>query len=114
MLNVSAAASLAEGLEETLTLHRLGMLWQLGGSFKTMYLIESGMARLEARTHRVTHWWTSDQKLRGCAAGQGIGLDLLRLASERLTPFSGAGERTLRSHRGRRRSAVRLRRSIAR
>ena len=66
--NASAAASLAEGLEETLTLHRLGVAVELGVSLKTTNLIESVMARLEAKTHRVTRWRTSDQKLRWCAA----------------------------------------------
>lgn len=68
LVNESAAASLAEGLEETLTLHRLGVFPALGVSFKTTNLIESVMARLEAKTHRVTRWRTSDQKLRWCAA----------------------------------------------
>ncbi len=68
LVNASAAASLAEGLEETLTLHRLGVFAALGVSFKTTNLIESVMARLEAKTHRVTHWRTSDQKLRWCGA----------------------------------------------
>lgn len=67
-VNESAAASLAEGLEETLTLHRLDVFPELGVSFKTTNLIESVMSRLEARTHRVTHWRTSDQKVRWCAA----------------------------------------------
>lgn len=66
--NASAAASLAEGLEETLTLHRLGVAAELSVSFKTTNLIESVMARLEAKTRRVTRWRTSDQKLRWCAA----------------------------------------------
>ena len=68
LVNESAAASLAEGLEETLTLHRLQVFPELGVSFKTTNLIESVMARLEAKTHRVTRWRTSDQKLRWCAA----------------------------------------------
>lgn len=66
--NASAAASLGEGLEETLTLHRLGVFTELGTSFKTTNLIESVMARVEERTARVDHWRTSDQKLRWCAA----------------------------------------------
>jgi transposase-like protein len=66
--NESAAASLAEGLEETLTLHRLNVFPELGVSFKTTNLIESVMARLEAKTRRVTRWRTSDQKLRWCAS----------------------------------------------
>ena len=68
LLNASAAASLEEGLEETLTLHRLGVFPALGVSFKTTNLIESVMARLEAKTRRVTRWRTSDQKLRWCAS----------------------------------------------
>ncbi|MGH7633323.1 MAG: IS256 family transposase [Gemmatimonadaceae bacterium] len=69
--NESAALSLAEGLDETLTLHRLHVFPALGVSFKTTNLIESVMSRLEARTHRVTHWRTSDQKMRWCAAALG-------------------------------------------
>lgn len=68
LVNASAAASLLEGLEETLTLHRLGVFPQLGISFKTTNLLESMMARVEARTARVDHWRTSDQKQRWCAA----------------------------------------------
>lgn len=66
--NESAAASLLEGLEETLTLHRLNVFPELGQSFKTTNAIESVMARVEDRTARVDHWRTSDQKLRWCAA----------------------------------------------
>jgi transposase-like protein len=67
-VNVSAARSLEEGLEETLTLHRLGVYPALGLSFKTTNLIETIMARVEATTLRVDRWRTSDQKLRWCAA----------------------------------------------
>lgn len=67
-INESAARSLEEGLEETLTLHRLGVVAELGTSFKTTNLIESVMARVEAKTRRVDRWRTSDQKLRWCAA----------------------------------------------
>lgn len=68
LVNASAARSLEEGLEETLTLHRLGVFAALGTSFKTTNLIESVMARVEEKTVRVDHWRTSDQKLRWCAA----------------------------------------------
>jgi hypothetical protein len=67
-MNESAAASLAEGLEDTLTLHQLGVFPALGVSFKTTNLIASVMSRVEARTRRVTRWRTSDQRLRWCAA----------------------------------------------
>jgi transposase-like protein len=68
LVNESAAASLAEGLEDTLTLHRLNVFPELGVSFKTTNLIESVMARVEAKIHRVSRWRTSDQKLRWCAS----------------------------------------------
>ena len=68
MLNESAAASLAEGLEETLTLHRLTVFPELGVSFRTTNLIESVMARIAAKTRCVTCWRTNDQKLRWCAS----------------------------------------------
>jgi hypothetical protein len=68
VVNESAARSLEEGLEETLTLHRLTVFPALGTSFKTTTLLESVMARVEAKTERVDRWRTSDQKLRWCAA----------------------------------------------
>jgi len=66
--NESAANSLAEGLEETLTLHRLDVFPELGTSFKTTNLIENVMGRVDQRTRRVSRWTTSDQKLRWCAS----------------------------------------------
>jgi putative transposase len=66
--NESAARSLAEGLEETLTLHRLNVFPELGTSFKTTNLIENVMRGVEQRTRRVGRWTTSDQKLRWCAS----------------------------------------------
>ena len=68
VVNESAARSLEEGLEETLTLHRLGVFPELGRSFKTTNLIETVMAQLERKTQKVDRWRTSDQKLRWCAA----------------------------------------------
>jgi transposase-like protein len=68
LLNVSAAKSLSEGLEETLTLHRLGLFPELGLSFKTTNALESIMAQVEQRTAKVDHWRTSEQKQRWCAA----------------------------------------------
>jgi hypothetical protein len=65
---ISAARSLEEGLDETLTLHRFDVLTKLGISFKTTNLIESVMARVEAKTHRITPSRTTDQKHRWCAA----------------------------------------------
>lgn len=67
-VNESAARSLAEGLEETLTLHRLGVAGELGRSFKTTNMLESVMAQVEQRTGKVDRWRTSDQKQRWLAS----------------------------------------------
>lgn len=67
LLNASALASLEEGLEETLTLHRLGVFRELGISLKTTNLLESIHAKVEARVQRVDHWRNSDQKQRWLA-----------------------------------------------
>jgi putative transposase len=67
LLNVSAASSLDEGLEETLTLHRLGVFQHLGTSLKTTNTLESIHARVESRTAKVDHWRNSEQKQRWLA-----------------------------------------------
>jgi transposase-like protein len=67
LLNASAAASLDEGFEETLTLHRLGLFSELGISLKTTNILESIHARVEDRTARVDHWRNSEQKQRWLA-----------------------------------------------
>ena len=65
--NASAAASLLEGLEETLTLHRLGLAAELRASFKTTNCIESVNALIEQRTAKVDYWKNSDQQQRWLA-----------------------------------------------
>jgi transposase-like protein len=67
LLNASAVASLDEGLEETLTLHRLGVFQELGTSLKTTNALESIHARVESRTAKVDHWRNSEQKQRWLA-----------------------------------------------
>lgn len=67
-INQSAAASLEEGLEETLTLHRLGVFPLVGRSLKTTNILESVNAQAEQRCGRVDHWKTSNQKHRWLAA----------------------------------------------
>jgi transposase-like protein len=67
LLNASAASSLDEGLEETLTLHRLGIFEALGTSLKTTNALESIHARVESRTAKVDHWKNSEQKQRWLA-----------------------------------------------
>jgi putative transposase len=67
LLNVSALSSLEEGLEETLTLHRLGLFADLGASFKTANCIESIMAQVGQYTDKVDYWRNSSQKHRWVA-----------------------------------------------
>lgn len=66
-LNEDAARSLAEGLEETLTLHRLGLADRLGVSLATTNGLESVLALVEQRVGKVDRWTTSDQKHRWLA-----------------------------------------------
>jgi putative transposase len=66
--NESAAKSMDEGFEETLTLHRLGLFAELGCSLKTTNSIESMHALLGARTDKVDHWKNSNQRQRWVAA----------------------------------------------
>ena len=61
--NQSAAVSLEEGLEETLTLHRLGVYGVLGRSLKTTNCIESVNALVEERC-AVDYWKNSNQRQR--------------------------------------------------
>ena len=48
--------SLLEGLDETLTLHRLGVPEVLRKSIQSTNLIESGIAVVRQRTHNVKRW----------------------------------------------------------
>jgi len=63
-LNRSAANSLKEGLEETLTLQRMGMMQFFGKSFATTNCIESINSGIGKYTGKVTHWMDSNQKYR--------------------------------------------------
>ena len=67
LINASAVASLDEGLEETLTLHRLKMFEQLGASFKTTNCIENVNKQLATHTDRVDRWQNSNQRQRWVA-----------------------------------------------
>lgn len=67
LLNRSAVASLDEGLEETLTLHRLGVFGKLGIGLKTTNMLESIHAQVQSRLGRVDYWKNSDQKHRWLA-----------------------------------------------
>lgn len=66
--NQSAVASLDEGFEETLTLHRLGLFGVLGKSLKTTNCMESVNAMIEQRCGKVDRWRNSSQRQRWLAA----------------------------------------------
>lgn len=67
-VNQSAANSLMEGLEETLTLHQLGLSPEVGKSLNTTNCIESVMSQLGQFTDKVDRWHNSEQILRWNAA----------------------------------------------
>ncbi len=56
IINPSAASSLREGLEETLTLHRLDLHKELKKSFSSTNCIESVMSQLGQFTDKVDRW----------------------------------------------------------
>lgn len=68
LINESAVRSLEEGLEETLTLHKLGLFQELGRSLKTSNCIESLMSLIGQKLDKVDHWKNSNQKQRWLAA----------------------------------------------
>ena len=67
-INPSAAASLREGMEETLTLHRLEVPALLRVSLSTTNPMESPFATVRGKTWRVRRWRGADQAQRWTAA----------------------------------------------
>ena len=67
-INLSAAGSLKEGIEETLTLHKLGLSAELKRSFNTTNCIESVISQLAQYTDKVDRWRDSYQLIRWTAA----------------------------------------------
>ncbi len=68
-INPSAARSLEEGREETLTVHRLGMGELLRRSLATTNPIESCFSTVERVVRNVKRWRPGDQALRWAATG---------------------------------------------
>jgi len=68
-VNPSAARSLEEGLEETLTVHRLGVGELLRRSLATSNPIESCLSTVERVARNVKRWHAGDQALRWTATG---------------------------------------------
>ncbi len=65
----SAAESIREGLEETLTLHRLSMPGLLRISLSSTNPIESALSTARKTTGRVKHWQSGMQVLRWLSCG---------------------------------------------
>ena len=68
-LSPDAAASLEEGLEETLTVVRLGVPELLRKTLATTNPIESAFSVAEQVTHRIKRWRDGDMRQRWCVAG---------------------------------------------
>lgn len=66
-LSISAANSLEEGFEETLTLHLLGVPDALRKSLATTNLIESTFSFVEKIMRNVKRWRNSMQRMRWCS-----------------------------------------------
>lgn len=66
-VNVSAARSLEEGLEETLTICRLKLVQHFKRAFSTTNIIESANSVIARKTRHITRWTTADQRLRWSA-----------------------------------------------
>ncbi len=68
-INPSAARSLEEGMEETLTLHRLGVGTLLRRSLSTTNIIESCFSTVDDVAGNVKRWQGGDHRMRWAAAG---------------------------------------------
>ena len=68
-INSSAAGSLREGLEETLTIYKLKLSTELRKSFSTTNCIESIMSQVERYTNRVSRWRNGEHIKRWAASG---------------------------------------------
>ena len=68
-LNPSAARSLAEGLEETLTVHRLHLPTQLRKTMASTNVIESAFSVVETACRNVKRWHDGDQRERWVGSG---------------------------------------------
>lgn len=60
-INISAANSLLEGLDDTLTIHELGLSTELARSLSTTNCIEGFMSQIGAYTDKVDRWQNSSQ-----------------------------------------------------
>ena len=68
IINLSASRAVKEGMEETLTLHRLGLNEFFGKSFSTTNCIENLNSQLNKYIGKVKYWKTSKQRYRWIAS----------------------------------------------
>jgi putative transposase len=68
-LNPSAARSLGEGMEETLTVHRLHLPMQLRKTMASTNVIESAFSIVERVCRNVKRWYGGDQRERWVGSG---------------------------------------------
>ena len=68
-LNPSAARSLGEGMEETLTVHRLRLPVQLRRTMSSSNVIESAFSIVETVCRNVKRWHGGDQRERWVGSG---------------------------------------------
>ncbi len=68
-INPSAARSLAEGMEETLTVHKLGVPLQLRKTLSSTNVIESAFSIVETVCRNVKRWRDGDHIERWVASG---------------------------------------------
>jgi hypothetical protein len=68
-LNPSAARSLGEGMEETLTVHRLHVPMQLRKTLASTNAIESAFSIVEQVCRNVKRWHGGDQRERWVGSG---------------------------------------------
>jgi hypothetical protein len=68
-LNPSAARSLGEGMEETLTVHRLHLPMQLRKTMASTNVIESAFSIVEQVCRNVKRWHGGDQRERWVGSG---------------------------------------------
>lgn len=87
-INVAAANSLLEGMEELLTLHRLKIPVKLHQHFRTTNCIENMNSQLDKYIRKVKHWNNSEQRYRWVAAGLlEIEKKMRRISNYRLIPL---------------------------
>lgn len=66
-ININAARSLAEGLEDMMTITRLGLHAVFGRCFRTTNIIESVNSSVARYTRHITRWRSADQRMRWTA-----------------------------------------------